>query len=96
MEFKFFTKDENKRNLQTEIDSALEEMSVMHVDGEDYTKAADNVEKLFKAKSYEDRLSKDTLVGAAASVIGILLILNFEKLDAVTSKAMQLLVKPRI
>lgn len=96
MKFKFITKDENKKNLQAEINSALEEMSVMHVDADEYTKAAENVEKLFKAKSYEDKLSRDAILGAAVSVASIVLILNFEKAGVVTSKAMQFIQKTRI
>lgn len=61
-----------------------------------HTTATENVIKLMKLKeelksSY--RPSPDALVAAAASVTGILLVLHYEKLDAVTSKAFAFLGK---
>ena len=41
------------------------------------------------------RPSPDAVVGAAASIAGILLVLHYEKLDAITSKAFAFLGKMR-
>jgi hypothetical protein len=60
-------------------------------DSEEYSDAADNLIKLMKLKKEINpswRPSPDALVGAIGSISGILLILNFEKLGVITSKAL--------
>lgn len=87
--------DRNGKHLSEEIDAVIEEMAVEHADTEKYRQMADNLEKLCKAKSYDSQ-SKASVVGAAASILGILLVLNYEKLDVVTSKALSFIVKPKV
>lgn len=60
-------------------------------DSEEYSDATDNLIKLMKLKKEINpswRPSPDALVGAIGSISGILLILNFEKLGVITSKAL--------
>lgn len=98
---KFFTrkKNENYEGLEAEINAALEELSLLHVDTEEYQKAAANIELMCKAKNYEKdfALNKTELAKAGltvlGSIVGIVLVLNYEKLDAVTSKAFGLVRK---
>lgn len=60
----------------------------------------ENLNKKYKA--YSDmikplwRVSPDTLVIAGCNLAGIVLVLNFEKMDIVRSKAMSLLLKGRV
>jgi len=56
-----------------------------------------------KYKMYDSMLTKttakitpDTVVVAVTNILGILLVLNFEKLDIVRSKAFGLLLKGRV
>lgn len=95
----FNKKRTNKQSLEAEIESILNEMSTLHKDSEDYSKMADNLERVCKAKSYEQRLAPDgnAVVNAVFPVIGslgaIVLILNYEKLDVVATKALQFVKK---
>lgn len=85
----------NKRNLEKEIDSVLDEMSYEHSDTDKYGKMAENLEHLLKAKSYENsaHISKDVLVSGAFSLAGILLIVNYEQLNPLISKALPFVKK---
>ena len=42
------------------------------------------------------KVTPDTLIVAATNLAGIILVLNFEKIDIVRSKAMSLLLKGRV
>ena len=57
------------------------------------TKSLEEHEKLSAAKW---KFSPDTLLVVAGNLIGIMLILNFEKLDIVRSKAMSFVLKNRL
>lgn len=95
----FNRKHTNLDGLEKEIDDILEEMSVEHSDTEKYAKMAENLERVCKAKSYERNPKPDgntvlqvggTVLG---SVVGILLISNYEKIDVLTSKALQFVLR---
>lgn len=67
-------------------------------DHDAHTVATENLIKLLKLKHEINpawRPSPDAVVGAAASIAGILLVLHYEKLDAITSKAFAFLGKMR-
>ena len=75
----------------------FEEMSADGVSQEDWNKLNE------KYKAYTSMLAgtalkvtPDTVLIAATNILGILLILNFEKLDIVRSKAFGLLLKGRV
>jgi hypothetical protein len=94
----FTKKDTNDANLQDEINSILEEMASEQPDTDKYSREADNLEKVCRAKSYEHNSPIDinTIITAAASLGGIVLILNYEKLGVVTSKALSFIPKLRV
>lgn len=82
--------------LDRAISDLLEELNVMEGSNEDYDPTADNLIKLMKLKQEVNpawRPSPDAVVGAAGSILGILLILHFEKLGVVTSKALSFVGK---
>lgn len=91
-----------KLNLQTSpldkaIDSALETLIARDDSGEEYGVVLDRVVKLHKMKEAQAsrQVSPDTLVLAATNLLGILLIINHERLNVVTSKAMGFIIRPR-
>ena len=49
-----------------------------------------------RKKSTKRKVSLDTLVGAGTNLAGILLVLNYEKLDIITSKAFSCIIKGRV
>ena len=83
--------------LETVINTLLSAMETVSPSSEEYSAMADQVAKLYKLKETDspDRVSKDALIAAGASILGILLILNFERLGVVTSKAVGFVTKPR-
>lgn len=91
-----FDKKPHDEALDTAISDVLDEMNGLNSDTEEYAAAADQLVKLMKLKKEINpswRPSPDALVGAAGSVLGILLILHFEKLGVVTSKALSFVTK---
>lgn len=95
----FVKKNENLENLEKEINSVLKEMEDRPKEDTDYTLICTNLKNLFEAKSYE----KDFVVNKTAvitsvlalvtSIGGVCLILNYEKMDVVVSKALSLVKK---
>lgn len=64
---------------------------------ENYWKIADNIKVLSDAreKKNDRTLSVETLANIAGNLIGLLLVLNFEKTGVITSKAFGLLWKSK-
>lgn len=92
-------KKTNRDRLETEIDAVLEEMEYEDSDTDKYTRMSENLERLFRAKSYDANPKPDgntiLQVGgtAAVSLIGILLITKHEDLNVITSKALQFVTR---
>jgi len=77
-------------SLDKAIDSALADLVAENIAGDEYGVVLDRVSKLHKMRETENshRVSPDTLVLAATNLIGIFLIINHERLNVITSKAM--------
>jgi len=82
--------DTIKRTIQTEIDHILEVMAVTPVSSKEYKQAAENLKVLMETEN-KSKISADTMVLAVTNITGILLVLNFEKLGVITSKAFGML-----
>lgn len=96
---KMFQKREKRSMLEIEIDDLLLEMSVQKRDSEDYKRNINYLSKLYEAKEFETpkaKVSPDTVVVVLTNLAGILLILYFEKLDTITSRAINFIVKGRV
>lgn len=87
-----------KKSISDEIEHVLESLAKMTVGTDDYAKAAAQLEVLCKAKGSDanSRVSPDTWVLVAANLLGIVLILNYEKMGVVSSKAVSLLLRGRV
>jgi len=99
-----FTKKEDKRtDLEKEIDGLIKNLNTIStIDSEDYEETLSKIErlatlkeKLDKAKVNDDKISKDTLVVVAGNLLGIGLILGYEKLNIITSKALSFVIRGR-
>ncbi len=86
-----------KEMIDESIKHLVEQMELESPDSDEYRKIAENIKTLQEAKA-QDRpwISGDTIVGGLATFGGIALILNFEKLGVVTSKALTLLPKLKL
>jgi hypothetical protein len=91
-----FTNKPQTEALDETIDDLLSELKVMEGADEDYAPTTDNLIKLMKLKQEFNpvwRPSPDAVVGAVSSIAGILLILHYEKINVVASKALSFVGK---
>jgi hypothetical protein len=86
---------QKKRTIDDEVTHILDALGTMRVDSEEYQNAARNLKEICDARSKPaSRLvSSDTIVLAATNLAGILLILHYEQVHVVASKALAFVVK---
>jgi hypothetical protein len=98
---KFFASKEQKFDaLQLEIDSLFSSLAGFEPHDKEYDQITNQLVKLKRlqaelSQSSSWRPSPDALIGAAGSLLGIVLILNYEKLDNITSKAVGFVAKSK-
>lgn len=94
-----FKKSLNEEKLDAVILEVTEKLSLAKPGTDEYDVLAEQLAKLYdiqnNARKNKDKISKDTLLIAGANLAGILTIVNYERLNVVTSKAFQLLLKIR-
>lgn len=90
--------NKQKDKLTWEINMLISEMRNYEPYTQEYSTMARNVETLMKASSYrkEPPVNLNTLLTIAGSLAEILLILNYEQVNVVTTKAMSRLIKPKL
>jgi hypothetical protein len=84
-----------KSGLEKAIDRSLSELESADPDGEIYATIVSNLETLYKLKAIDQpqRVSRDTLLLVAGNLAGIVLIVSYERVNILTSKALSFLVK---
>lgn len=84
--------------LEAEADRAVRDLANHPVGSQDYVRTLDQVVKLHKMMEEEksSSVSKNTLIGVSANLLGILMILAHEWTGPVTSRALSLVFKPRV
>lgn len=84
--------NEPKKDIDSEIEHILTQLQSLPPESDEYTTAAKNLEVLCSARSYKTNtwLNYELLIPAAVNILGILLVLNYEKVGIVTTKAMSL------
>jgi hypothetical protein len=82
--------------FDAEIQATLVKMKDLEKDSAEYAKLLEHVSKLHKLKAEEQpkKVNPDTKLIVAANIVGILAILNHERLHPITSKAMNFVAKP--
>lgn len=82
--------------LDQELNSVLRELKHHGVDSEEYAKILDSAVTLHKMREVEKSsyVSKDTLAVIAANLLGIFMVIKHENVNVITSRAMNLLMKP--
>lgn len=92
-----FGNNREKNALAKAIDERIEQLSI--VDEDDSAKV-DDLKKLVEVKEKLEGprfwIDPNTIITALASIGGILLMLNYEKLDVITSRALNFIPKPRL
>lgn len=92
----FTKKKSNKEMIEELIDSLTMSIGLEDPTSEDYKKMTENLKTLEEAKSKEDEVSKDAMIGVLSNIGLALLILNYEKIGVITSKAFSLITKVKI
>lgn len=93
----FTRKTQQKTGLDKVIDALLDRMAETAPTDDEYGKMLDQVSKLYKLKEFDSkkRVSPDTLVLVAGNLVGIVLILGYEKANVITSRAIGFVMKLR-
>ena len=92
----FTKKKSNKEMIEELIDSLTMSIGLEDPTSEDYKKMTENLKTLEEAKSKEDLVSGDVMISVISNMALALLILNYEKIGVITSKAFQLITKVKI
>lgn len=84
--------------LEAEVARSIRALKNHVIGSEDYAKTLDHVVVLHKmlAEEKPSNVSKDTMAVVGANLLGIVLVIKHEFVNVVTSRAMSLLLKPRI
>jgi hypothetical protein len=88
-------KTRSQKALDAEIERLINQLSDMSPVSKDYATISDNLRVLCEARDKKDPsvISTEMLIGIGANLIGLLVILNFEKTGIITSKAISFLWK---
>lgn len=92
-----FINREGKSPLDVSIEVAHASLQSLDPTSKEYETVLDRISKLEKMadNNRPKSVSPDTLVMAATNILGIVLILNYERLGIVTSKALPFVSKTR-
>lgn len=85
-----------KTDLEEELDALYKQLRLMDVYNESYDDVLSKIERLTKLKEKPQRVSYDTLANIGANSMWILLILNYEKLGIIRTKAFNFISKGRL
>jgi hypothetical protein len=94
-----FSRTKEPSLLELEIDRAVRELVNHPIGSEEYNRTLDSIVKLHKMKEEEkpSEVSKDTLSVIGANLLGIFMIITYERAGNVISTfARNLILKPRI
>lgn len=96
--FNKFKNKDNRTLLEKEIDELVLELDQYPKTSKEYAEMITQLERLYKAKSYDEprRISPDAKATIAANLLGILLILSYEKTDIITTRAINFVTKGRV
>ena len=94
---KLFAKKEVRTRLDDEIDKLHDKLQ-FRLEPKEYTAMSEHLLRLYEAKSKENSrsISPDTIAMIAGNLLGIGLIINYEKAGIITSKALGFIIKGRI
>lgn len=95
--FNLRKREENPTVLDVAIETALEKLNDLNPGTKEYSVHLDQIAKLmlFKEKTTPKRVSPDTVAIVAGNLAGILMIVSYERVHIVTSKALGFVIKSR-
>lgn len=96
----FNIKPKENAGLDLVIDIAEAELVKHDIGDDEYIKIMDQLERLYKMKASvktdPNVVSKDNLIGVIANFVGIVLVINHERVNVITSKAMSMIVRSKV
>jgi len=86
---KKFKKSEQS-DLRKEIARLFEELKNLPMSSDEYNSVSDQLAKLYKLQEIDSKqkVSKDQVVAALSSIVGILIIISYEHGHAIATKAL--------
>lgn len=93
---KFGIGKRKRDEIDEEIDSILECMRKLNPTEEKYSVLLERLIKLKGLKAEKQKIKPDTVLLVAGNIVGLLLILNFERLNIITSKALSFIIRGRV
>lgn len=93
-----FGKNDTMLLLEGEIARGLRELKFHEATSDEYQKRLDRLVALYRMKEEEKSRfgSKDTLAVVVGNLLGIFMIIKHEHVNVIGSRAMQLLLSPRL
>lgn len=94
----FNSKSNDTATLDEAIENVLSQIIMLDADSEEHQTMVKQLDVLYKAKASmkHTRVSADTLVLVGGNLLGIGLILGYEKANVITSKALGFVLKTKI
>jgi len=85
-------------SLQDEINDVLSHLEINGVDTPEYEELLKQLERLTALKAFDKdrRVSADTVIAVAGNLAGIAIILGYEHMHAITSKALGFVIKAKV
>lgn len=94
---KKFTRGNKPTMLEMEIKKVYMELSEYAPGTEEYSEVLANLERLYKVSENQTKsISPDTIAMIAGNLLGLGLILGYEKTNIITSKALGFVLKGRV
>lgn len=96
----FNIKPKENAGLDLVIDIAEAELVKHEIGSEEYIKIMDQMERLYKMKASvktdPNRYSKDNMVAVIGNFLGIVLVINHERVNVITSKAFNMIMRSKV
>jgi len=93
-------KQQEPTALDQAIDTVLSRMQYVEPESDEYGTLVSRLDKLHSMKIAQkdnrQKVSADALIAAGASILGIILIIGYERVNVVTSKALGFVAKAKI
>lgn len=92
----FWTNENDTASLDEQIDAVLEDMKQYGPTSPEYPELMKHLDKLYelKTKDKSKPVSKDTVIMVAGNLLGILLILGYERTNVMSTKAFTQIIRP--
>lgn len=92
------TPKQSNPSIDTAIRDILIELQSLNADSPEYAQMVDQLVKLqsVNPSTKKATLSPDAILAAGANLVGILAILNFEKLNVISTKAIGFILKVKL